>query len=133
MDFPAPIPEMPVSEMDVALEYYRTRLGFTIDWRDDADAIAGISRGNCRMFLTSAAFRQHYGNSGPVLVWVNLDSKDEVDALHGEWSANGATIISVPMSKPYGLHEFLAADADGNLMRVFYDFATPEREQAGGR
>jgi hypothetical protein len=26
------------------------------------------------------------------------------------------------------LHEFIAADPDGNLFRVFYDFATPERE-----
>ena len=28
-----------------------------------------------------------------------------------------------------GLHEFTAADPDGNLFRVFYDFATPERER----
>jgi hypothetical protein len=26
--------------------------------------------------------------------------------------------------------EFTAADPDGNLFRVFYDFATPERERA---
>jgi hypothetical protein len=25
------------------------------------------------------------------------------------------------------LHEFTVADLDGNLFRVFYDFATPER------
>ena len=27
------------------------------------------------------------------------------------------------------LHEFTAADPDGNLFRVFYDFTTPERER----
>jgi len=32
--------------------------------------------------------------------------------------------------KSWGLHEFTAADPDGNLFRVFYDFATPELEQA---
>ena len=31
--------------------------------------------------------------------------------------------------KPWGLHEFTVADPDGNLFRVFYDFATPEREK----
>jgi hypothetical protein len=28
--------------------------------------------------------------------------------------------------KSWGLHELTAADLDGNLFRVFYDFATPE-------
>jgi hypothetical protein len=36
----------------------------------------------------------------------------------------------MPESKSWGLHEFTAADPDGNLFRVFYDFATPERERA---
>ena len=79
------------------------------------------------MFLTNAAFREQYGNSGPVLIWLNLDSKEEVDALYRLWSGNQARIIAPPESKPWGLHEFTAADPDGNLLRVFYDFSTPER------
>jgi len=128
MDFPAAIPEIPVSNLDAALEYYRSRLGFTIDWGGQEGGIAGISRGNCRLFLTNAAFREHYGNSGPVLIWLNLDSKADVDALHETWRGNEAKIVSPPESKPWGLHEFSAADPDGNLLRVFYDVATPERE-----
>jgi uncharacterized glyoxalase superfamily protein PhnB len=130
--FPGAIPEVPVSDMSAALEYYERRLGFTIDWGDEGDGgIAGISKGNCRMFLTNAAFREHYGNAGPVLIWLNLDGKEEVDALHRLWSESGAKIVAPPQSKPWGLHEFTAADRDGNLLRVFYDFATPEREQSG--
>jgi len=41
------------------------------------------------------------------------------------WSASKAKLMSAPESKPWGLHEFTAADLDGNLFRVFYDFATP--------
>ena len=37
--------------------------------------------------------------------------------------------MSGPESKSWGLHEFTAADLDGNLFRVFYDFATPARER----
>jgi predicted lactoylglutathione lyase len=127
-EFPGAVPEIPVTDIDAALEYYRSRLGFTIDWGDQGGGgIAGISRGNCRMFLTNAAFREHYGNTGPVLVWLNFGSREEVDALYRSWSANDAKILSPPESRSWGLYEFTAADADGNLLRVFYDFATPER------
>jgi uncharacterized glyoxalase superfamily protein PhnB len=130
-EFPGAVPEIPVSDIATALEYYDSRLGFTIDWGDQGGGgIAGISKGNCRMFLTNAAFREHYGNTGPVLIWLNLSSKEEVDALYQLWSGNEARIISAPESKSWGLHEFTAADPDGNLLRVFYDFATPEREKS---
>lgn len=124
MIFPAAIPEIPVSDVDKALEYYQTRLGFTLDWGNGEGGIAGISQGNCRMFLTSSQFREGYGNSGPVLIWLNLDSKEQVDALHELWRSSQVTIISPPESKPWGLHEFTAADLDGNLLRVFHDVAT---------
>ena len=128
--FPAAVPEIPVSDIDAALHYYDRCLGFTIDWGGTGGGIAGISRGDCRMFLTTAAFREHYGNSGPVLVWLNLDSKEAVDALYEVWRGNHAKIVALPQSRPWGLHEFTAADPDGNLLRVFYDFVTPERERS---
>lgn len=128
-EFPSAVPEIAVSDIDAALEYYASRFGFDVDWGGQEGGIAGISRGNCRMFLTNAAFREHYGNSGPVVIWLNLDSKEAVDALHELWRENEAKIVSPPESKPWGLHEFTAADLDGNRLRVFYDFATPEREK----
>ena len=79
------------------------------------------------MFLTNRAFREHYGNAAPVLVWLNLNNKQEVDALHQTWTCSGARIVSPPESKPWKLHEFTVADLDGNLFRVFYDFAWETR------
>ena len=81
------------------------------------------------MFLATSAFRKRYGNVGPVLTWLNLDSKEEVDALHRVWSRSNAKVISEPASQSWGLHEFSAEDLDGNVFRVFYDFATPDREK----
>ena len=127
-DFPMAVPEIPVSDLAEAVAYYQNILGFSLDWNEEALGLAGISRGNCRMFLANREFRQEYGNVGPTLTWLNLDSKREVDALHREWSASNARLTSAPESKPWGLHEFTAADPDGNIFRVFYDFATPERE-----
>jgi predicted lactoylglutathione lyase len=65
----------------------------------------------------------------PVLVWLNLSSKLQVDDLHEQWRRSGAKIISAPESKPWKLHEFTAADLDGNLLRVFYDFAWESRDK----
>ena len=129
-EFPGAVPEIPVSDIDAALAYYEKNLGFTVDWGGGELGLAGISQGHCRMFLASSDFREEYGNVAPVLIWLNLSSKDEVDELYRLWSRSDAKLISEPESKPWGLHEFTAKDLDGNLFRVFYDFATPERESA---
>ena len=127
-EFPGAVPEMPVSNIDNAAAYYVGNLGFNLDWGKEDGGIAGISKGLCRIFLTNPDFREEYGNSGPVLIWLNLNSREEVNELHAEWSSRQARIISPPESKPWQLHEFTAADLDGNLLRVFYDFGWETRE-----
>ena len=122
-EFPAAVPEIPVTDMNAALDYYKNNLGFNIDWGGADGGIAGISKGQCRMFLTDDDFRASHGNAAPVLIWLNLNSKEEVDELHQNWKATEARIISPPESKPWKLHEFTASDLDGNLFRVFYDFS----------
>ena len=122
-EFPAAVPEIPVTDMDAALDYYASKLGFGIDWGAADGGIAGISKGQCRIFLTDRDFREHHGNAAPLVIWLNLNSKDEVDELFEIWNTGGARIISPPESKPWKLHEFTASDLDGNLFRVFYDFS----------
>jgi hypothetical protein len=57
-------------------------LGFNLDWGDEANGgIAGVSKGHCRMFLTNPAFREMYGNAAPVLVWLDLSSREQVNEL----------------------------------------------------
>jgi len=126
-EFPCAVPEIPVKDVDKAAAYYEHKLGFSVDWGGEEGGIAGVSKGHCRMFLTNDAFRARYEISGPVLIWLNLDSKEEVDALYEQWRTTQTTVVSPPESKPWGLHEFTVADLDGNLLRVFYDFRTPER------
>ena len=122
-EFPAAVPEIPVTDMDAALDYYASKLGFGIDWGAADEGIAGISKGQCRIFLTDRDFRAPHDNAPPVTIWLNLNSKEEVDELYQIWNAAGARIISPPESKPWKLREFTASDLDGNLFRVFYDFS----------
>ena len=128
--FPSAVPEIPVSNIERSAVYYEKCLGFRWDW--GVEDIAQVTRGNCRLFLTDGAYREGASPTAPVVIWINLDSKSEVDALHGAWSGSGARIVSPPESKPWNLHEFTAADHDGNLLRVFYDFAW-ELPDRGGR
>jgi len=127
--FPAAVPEIPAADVDTSVAYYVDKLGFTHDWGGEDGGIAGISRGNCRLFITNRSFREPHGNVGPVLFWLNVESRPEVDDLFEHWKGAQATIVSPPEDKPWNLREFIAADPDGNLIRVFYDFG---RDTVGG-
>jgi len=129
MRFPPAIPEIPVSSIDPAARYYVDVLGFQLDWGDDQGGIAGISRDDCRMFLTNAPFRQDAGNVARIIVWLNLASKQEVDELYHRWREAGAKILAEPEDKPWHLREFTATDPDGNHLRVFYDFGWELRQE----
>ena len=80
------------------------------------------------MFLTNAPFRQNYGTNGTVMVWLNMNSKHEVDELYDRWREAGAKIVAEPEDKPWRLREFRVADLDGNQLRVLYDFAWELRQ-----
>jgi catechol 2,3-dioxygenase-like lactoylglutathione lyase family enzyme len=49
-DFPAAVPEIPVSDINKATEYYVNSLGFKIDWGGEDGGIAGVSRGFAECF-----------------------------------------------------------------------------------
>lgn len=129
MKLPSGIPEIHASNLQQAISYYVNQLGFTFDWKwgDEAAGIAGVSRGDCHLYLTNPGFREGYGNNGPVLVWLGLNGRALVDQLHQFWKSSGAKIVSEPEDKPWNLHEFMAADLDGNQIRVFYDFGGESR------
>ena len=126
---PAPVPEIPAADLDKAIAYYVETLGFGCDWRQDRYGIAGVSRDNCRLFIASESIRELYHKVGPVLFWLNVDSKAEVDALFAEWKAANAKLLSEPEDILPWLREFRAVDLDGNLIRVFYDFGSETTER----
>lgn len=131
MHFPAACPEIPVESLAAALACYRDQLGFTIDWSDEQLGLAGLSRGDSRLFMASAAYRSVLGNRGPIVLWLNLSGRGEVDALHAEWARAGARVAGPPKAMPHKLYEFFAEDIDGNVLRVFYDFAWEEKGAGG--
>jgi hypothetical protein len=96
---------------------------FRKDWGGDEGGIGQVSRGACRIFLTNRAFREQYGNTGPVLVWLNLGSRREVDELYEAWSRRRR---ARPFQTRVEALESARIHGDGsrcNLFRAFYDFA----------
>lgn len=129
MKLPAMCPDIPVADLAAALAYYRDSLGFAVDWSADGIGLACLSRGDTRLFMSNAQFRAPLGVRGPILLWLNLDGREEIDELHREWHAAGAKLSGPPAAHPDAkLYEFFAEDLDGNYIRVFYDYAWEERE-----
>jgi uncharacterized glyoxalase superfamily protein PhnB len=127
MQFPSICPEVPVAQLAAALAYYRDKLGFAVDWSDEDLGLAGLSQGDTRIFMSDSGYRTGLGNRTPIVLWLNLSNRAEVDALYASWSAAGARAANPPRAQPYKLYEFLAHDLDGNVFRVFYDFGWEER------
>lgn len=123
MQFPCACPEVPVRDLAAALACYRDQFGFAVDWSDERIGLAGVSRGEARLFVASDEYRACLGNRGPIVLWINLSSRAEVDALYAQWAGAGARVAAAPKAQPYKLYEFSAYDIDGNVLRVFYDFA----------
>ena len=130
-DLPCAVPEIPVTDVRRAALYYEKCLGFHWDW--GVEGIGQVSKGDCRIFLTDDSFRGSGVRPSPVVNWLNLQSKTEVDQLHEAWTGSGAQIVAKPASKPWNLYEFTAADLDGNLFRVFYDFSWELPDRGGSR
>src|ERR1700691_3797609 len=107
---PKAVPEIPVSHVEKAADYYVNKLGFQFGWGNDEGGIGGIFQGDCRLFLTNAAFRQPYGNGDRVVTWINLESREAVDELFQRWRGAGAIILAEPEDQPWKLREFRVAD-----------------------
>ena len=79
MNFPQAVPEIPVTNVDEAVAYYVNRLGFILDWGDEAGGIAGISRGDCRLFLPTQG-------SGSNLEMRSMSSFGSISAARRKWT-----------------------------------------------
>jgi predicted lactoylglutathione lyase len=122
MRFPPPVPELPVTDLQAANDFYRQKMGFSIDWTYQ-EWLSGISRDDSRIILRKRT-EEEDRNGYSVLIWVNLNSPSEVDQLYNEWSGNGVPIAHDLETSDYNLRQFIAEDTDGNSIRVFHDLGT---------
>jgi uncharacterized glyoxalase superfamily protein PhnB len=103
-----PVPELPVTDVERAQQYYRDTLGFEIAWLEPDKSIGAVSRpGQATIF-----FRRREKPFEPAVHWVFAE---DIDAAYRELQASGANIIDPLAKKPWGLRQFTIQDLDGNI------------------
>ncbi len=100
----APVPELPVRDVERAQQHYRDALGFDIGWLEGD--IGAVSRDHMAIF-----FRRRDRPFEPAVHWVFAQN---IDATYEELRARGARIVEPLEKKPWGLRQFTVEDIDGN-------------------
>ena len=107
-------PVLRVKDLEASLNYYVRVLGFKINWRaDEGNSFASVSRDQCHLFLSVG----DQGNPGSWM-WIAVT---DVDALHEEFLAQGASVRLPPANYPWGSREMHVEDPDGNVLRLGSD------------
>lgn len=102
-----------VNSVPASIACYVEKLGFRKCWDWPADAgeatFACVARGEACLFLC----KQGQGSPG---TWMSI-FVDDVDALHEEFKASGATILMAPTDRPWGMREMHVTDLDQHVIR----------------
>lgn len=99
------MPELPQSDVPAAVAHYRDVLGFEIN---HAQETLGVMDRDGMRILLIARTERHTG-IGSAYAYVR-----DADELHAELTAKGAGVEGPPVSRPWGLREFVVHDPEGN-------------------
>lgn len=102
-----PVPELPVSDVEKAQDYYRKYLGCKVEWLYPGKEIGAVSNGD-----TSIFFRKREDVFEPAVHWVYCA---DVDVCYQQLKSNGADIVDDIEDKPWSLRQFTVSDLDGNI------------------
>ena len=96
-----------------SVAYYRDQLGLGLDFA--VEGWAFLSRDRFRVMLGECvdAIPAHETGDHSYFVYVTVD---DVDALYGEFVANGVNVSSELADKPWGMREFGIRTPDGHRL-----------------
>jgi catechol 2,3-dioxygenase-like lactoylglutathione lyase family enzyme len=103
-----------VNDLARSAAYFVDVLGFSADWAE-GDNWQALKRGDVRLMLgrcPDALPPTKLGDHSYFGFFVTGD----VDALHAEFQAKAAIILSAPADKPWGWREMAVATPDGHRM-----------------
>ena len=101
-----------VSDMAKSVEHYRDVLGFTVAFQYGTPTFyAGLRRDEVALHLTAGRNTKRLPGNGGIYVFVR-----DVDGVHAELAARGASVIKPPQNYDYGMRDFDVVDLDGNQL-----------------
>jgi uncharacterized glyoxalase superfamily protein PhnB len=100
-------PVFQVSNLEVALTYYKDVLGFAEDFR--FGTYAGVRHGEAALHLCEHTLHEKPAGGGTAYIFC-----DEIDAYCDAIRKKQATVKVLPQDWPYGMRDFTVLDPDGN-------------------
>ena len=106
-------PILPVRDLRAALTHYES-LGFRVRSYDDGEDYGFVSRNGVELHLTHQP-TSYYPDGAIAVMYLSVE---DADALYRKWTKpgiGGRTERPAPM--PWGMHEGIHTDPDGNILR----------------
>jgi catechol 2,3-dioxygenase-like lactoylglutathione lyase family enzyme len=107
------LPHFPVDDVPKAIRYYCDVLGFKINYAQDDLGVMCRDKGT---LLLIPRAEPHTG-IGSCTAYI-----ENADTLHGELVASGANVLGPPVSRPWGLRDFIVVDESGNRITFAQPF-----------
>jgi catechol 2,3-dioxygenase-like lactoylglutathione lyase family enzyme len=112
------VPVVFVANVPAAAKFYRDSLGFSIDFlHGDPPFYGSVSRDGACVHLKFV--HEPVLAAGPddresfIVAFVDVD---DVNALFAEYIAAGVTFSQRLQKEPWGMHDFIVRDPDGNMI-----------------
>lgn len=109
MELNQPVPELPVSDVETAQQYYCKYFGCKKEWLHPSKEIGAVSNGETAIF-----FRRRADDFEPAIHWIYCS---DIDESYRNLKGLGANIVEGIENKPWNLRQFTVHDLDDN---VFY-------------
>jgi uncharacterized glyoxalase superfamily protein PhnB len=103
-------PELPVSDLSEALDYYQQKLGFRVAAQAPDGDYAIVERDDIAIHL----FEDRAVVHTPVAIHIFTS---DLDALYAEYQRNGARLTQGIVRKPWGNRDFRLKDTFGNELK----------------
>ena len=103
-------PELPVSNLKEAIEYYEQKLGFRVAMKMPSGNYAIIERDDIAIHL----FQENENSTSHVAIHIFTE---DLETLHAELKNRGARVSQGIQCKPWGNRDFRVNDNSGNELK----------------
>jgi uncharacterized glyoxalase superfamily protein PhnB len=107
------IPMLPVKSMPASVDFYRQKLGFEVEKRNDDWGWAMLRFDDCRL-MVDQSINAHPSNPRDAILYLYPDNVVE---YHQQVRKNGLAVPDLDVTF-YGLTEFRITDPDGNRLWI---------------